>query len=37
MGDYLPHKGLSTYWGHRQLWMQIAAAISLYAQPRSWS
>ena len=31
MGDYLPHKGLSTYWGHRQLWMQIAAAISLCA------
>lgn len=31
MGDYLPHNGLSTYWGHRQLWMQIAAAISLCA------
>lgn len=29
MGDYLPHQGLSTYWGHRQVWMQIAASISL--------
>ena len=31
MGDYLPHNGLSRYWGHRQLWMQIAAAVSLCA------
>ena len=31
MGDYLPHEGLSTYWGHRQVWMQISAAISLCA------
>ncbi len=31
MGDYLPHKGLSSYWGQRQVWMQIAAAISLCA------
>jgi len=31
MGDYLPHKGLSAYWGKRQVWMQIAAAISLCA------
>ncbi len=31
MGDYLPHHGLSTYWGKRQLWMQIAAAVSLCA------
>ena len=29
MGDYLPHEGLSTYWGQRQVWMQIAAAVSL--------
>ena len=29
MGDYLPHEGLSSYWGSRQLWMQITAAISL--------
>lgn len=31
MGDYLPHKGLSAYWGKRQVWMQIAAALSLCA------
>ena len=29
MGDYLPHEGLSSYWGSRQLWMQITAAASL--------
>ena len=29
MGDYLPHEGLSRYWGSRQLWMQITAAASL--------
>ena len=29
MGDYLPHEGLSSYWGSRQLWMQITAALSL--------
>ena len=29
MGDYLPHQGLSSYWGSRQLWMQITAALSL--------
>lgn len=31
MGDYLPHHGLSTFWGHRQVWMQITAALSLCA------
>lgn len=31
MGDYLPHEGLSSYWGSRQLWMQITAAFSLLA------
>ena len=31
MGDYLPHQGLSTYWGKRQLWTQVAAAASLGA------
>ena len=31
MGDYLPHKGLSSYWGRRQFWMQITAALSLGA------
>ncbi len=31
MGDYLPHKGLSHYWGVRQLWMQWTAAASLAA------
>jgi hypothetical protein len=31
MGDYLPHQGLSTFWGHRQVWMQFTAAISLCA------
>lgn len=29
MGDYLPHHGLSTFWGKRQLWMQVTAAASL--------
>lgn len=29
MGDYLPHRGLSHYWGSRQFWMQITAAGSL--------
>jgi len=29
MGDYLPHEGLSHYWGSRQFWMQITAAGSL--------
>ena len=29
MGDYLPHEGLSHFWGHRQFWMQITAAASL--------
>lgn len=29
MGDYLPHQGLSQYWGKRQFWMQITAAASL--------
>jgi hypothetical protein len=31
MGDYLPHEGLSSYWGSRQLWMQVTAAASLCA------
>ncbi len=31
MGDYLPHQGLSRYWGSRQFWMQITAAGSLAA------
>lgn len=31
MGDYLPHQGLSHYWGSRQFWMQITAAASLAA------
>lgn len=31
MGDYLPHEGLSTYWGKRQLWTQVAAAASLFS------
>jgi MFS family permease len=31
MGDYLPHEGLSHYWGSRQFWMQITAASSLCA------
>lgn len=30
MGDYLPHEGLSSYWGIRQLWMQVTAAASLF-------
>lgn len=29
MGDYLPHRGLSDYWGRRHCWMQMAAAGSL--------
>lgn len=29
MGDYLPHDGLSRYWGVRQNWMQWSAAASL--------
>ncbi|MCA9055723.1 MAG: MFS transporter [Planctomycetaceae bacterium] len=29
MGDYLPREGLSTFWGVRQLWMQITAAATL--------
>jgi Major Facilitator Superfamily len=29
MGDYLPHEGLSSYWGSRQLWMQTTSALSL--------
>ncbi|MCA8999904.1 MAG: MFS transporter, partial [Planctomycetaceae bacterium] len=29
MGDYLPHKGLSHYWGIRHYWMQATAALSL--------
>lgn len=31
MGDYLPHEGLSHYWGSRQFWMQTTAAGSLAA------
>lgn len=31
MGDYLPHDGLSTYWGARQYWMQWTSAVSLFA------
>jgi MFS family permease len=31
MGDYLPHQGLSRYWGKRHLWMQWTAAVSLVA------
>lgn len=29
MGDYLPHEGLSRFWGVRQNWMQWSAAASL--------
>ncbi len=29
MGDYLPHDGLSRFWGVRQLWMQFSAAASM--------
>lgn len=29
MGDYLPHRGLSEYWGVRHLWMQWTAAATL--------
>ena len=31
MGDYLPHEGLSRFWGRRHLWMQWTAALSLLA------
>jgi hypothetical protein len=31
MGDYLPPNGLNRFWGSRQLWMQWAAAASLFA------
>ena len=31
MGDFLPHQGLCHYWGLRQLWMQLTAAVSLVA------
>ncbi|MEX2287651.1 MAG: MFS transporter [Planctomycetaceae bacterium] len=31
MGDYLPHAGLSRYWGIRHLWMQLSAAVALFA------
>ncbi|MBM4075592.1 MAG: MFS transporter, partial [Planctomycetes bacterium] len=31
MGDYLPHQGLSHFWGNRHFWMQITAATSLCA------
>jgi hypothetical protein len=30
MGDYLPSRGLSRYWGVRHLWMQWASALSLF-------
>jgi len=29
MGDYLPHEGLSRFWGSRQHWMQWTSAASL--------
>ena len=29
MGDYLPHEGLSHYWGVRQRWMHWSAAFAL--------
>ncbi len=31
MGDYLPKKGLNTFWGVRHLWMQLTAATALLA------
>ena len=31
MGDYIPHAGLSRYWGIRHLWMQLSAAAALFA------
>ena len=31
MGDYLPHEGLSHYWGSRQFWLQTTAVGSLAA------
>ncbi len=30
MGDYLPHRGLSQFWGRRHVWMQWSAAVSLF-------
>jgi len=38
MGDYLPHHGLSQFWGRRQYWMQWTAAASLFvaAAFRMW-
>lgn len=29
MGDYLPHQGLSEFWGNRHLWQQWTAAATL--------
>lgn len=29
MGDYLPHQGLSEFWGARQFWTQWSSALSL--------
>ncbi len=39
MGDYLPHQGLSQFWGRRQFWMQWTAAATLMAAAlvRAWS
>lgn len=31
MGDYLPHDGLSRYWGSRHFWMQTTSAAALCA------
>ncbi len=30
MGDYLPHNGLSQFWGRRQFWMQWTSAATLF-------
>lgn len=30
MGDYLPHSGLSQFWGQRQYWMQWTSAATLF-------
>lgn len=30
MGDYLPHDGLSQFWGRRQYWMQWSSASTLF-------
>lgn len=30
MGDYLPHSGLSRFWGQRQYWMQWTSAATLF-------